>query len=122
MRIILVRGVFVLFLPTATVRNSASFRRIFIDRAGTAVKVHVFLPIVGSVHAAAFQPLFLNPIDEILQVGILAIVDDHVGKLVFGLIFHPILVQEQQYARGQLQKQNHAHAAKYKGSVITVSL
>ena len=63
------------FCSTTARRYSACFNTTD-DFRGT-VKVDVTLPVPIIIHTTAMQPMTLNPIDHILQVGIIPITLNH---------------------------------------------
>lgn len=74
------------FCSTAARRYSACFDTTD-DFRGT-VKVDVTLPVTIVIHTTAMQPMTLNPIDHILQVGIVPITLNHDHQLFFTFVLH----------------------------------
>lgn len=56
-------------------------------RHARAIKVNVHVPVLRTFDAAAFQPLLLDPINEILAIRIVAIIDDECLEAVRCLRF-----------------------------------
>ncbi len=56
------------------------------DRGGRAVEVDVSVPVGGALDAAALQPALLDPVDQVLLVGVVAVVDDERLEAVGGLV------------------------------------
>ena len=73
-----------------------------------ALEVGVLVPVVGHRHAAALEPVALYPIDEILEVGVLAIIRDHELQVLLDLVLHLVLVHEYEYAEGELGEEDEA--------------
>ena len=58
------------------------------------LEIVILVPVVGYGHAAAFEPVTLYPVDEVLEVFVFAIVGDHELQVLFDFVFHFVFVDE----------------------------
>lgn len=95
--------------PALAARERHAARLPAADRLRRAVEVVVVVPVARPIDAAALQPVLLDPVDQILLVGILAIVRDERAQPVGGLLLDPALVAQHKGGGrdAQLQQQQH---------------
>lgn len=74
------------FGAAATRRYATGFHAA--DDLRRAVEVDVALPVAIVVHAAAVQPIALDPVNHVLQVGIVAVALDHDHQLFLAFVLH----------------------------------
>lgn len=65
---------FIRFSLATAKRHAARFPRTYVARR--AIEIIVAVPILRTLNAATLQPIFLNPVDEVLLIGILSVMDD----------------------------------------------
>lgn len=53
-----------------------------------AIEVVVVVPVIWAINSAALQPVFLNPVDEILLIGILTVVSNKRTQTIRCLFFY----------------------------------
>lgn len=73
-----------IFLSTATGRYSTRFDTA--DQFRRTVEVDIALPVAKVIHATTMQPITLNPVDHVLQIGIIAIALNHDHQLFFTFV------------------------------------
>ena len=59
----------------------------------------------GTINAAALEPALLDPVDEILLVRVVSVVDDEGPEPAGRLALDPVLENEAEDAAGHLQQQ-----------------
>jgi len=81
--------------------NTASFSRP--KGRWRAVKIDVHVPIFWTVNSTAFQPVSLDPINEVLLICVISVVYDEGFETTFGLFFDPIFENEPENSGGKFQ-------------------
>jgi len=73
-----------------------------------AHKINILIPVVGVLDAAALEPVPLDPVDQVLQVFVVAIQLDHALQILLDLFAHLFLVHVDENSDGELGKENDA--------------
>ncbi len=68
-------------------------------------KVDAKISYRGTINAAALEPALLDPVDEILLVRVVSVVDDEGPEPAGRLALDPVLENEAEDAAGHLQQQ-----------------
>lgn len=76
---------------------------------GGAVEINIQIPVFEALHSTALQPIFLDPVDEVLKIGVISVLDDHSLQLRFDLLLDPVLIDEDDDADSQLAEEYYAH-------------
>lgn len=95
--------------PAFAARERHAARLAAAHRLRRAVEVVVVVPVARPIDAAALQPVLLDPVDQVLLVGVLAVVRDERAQTVGRLLLDPALVAQHEHGGGgaQLQQQQH---------------
>ena len=75
-----------------------------------AFEVDVLVPVVGQRHAAAFEPVALYPVNQVLEVFVVSIVLDHELQVLLDLVLHFVLVHEDEDAERELSEEDDAQS------------
>lgn len=71
---------------------------------GRTVEILVGLPVLRTFYTTTLQPVCLDPIYQVLLVGVISIVNDESAEAVGGLLLEPVFEDETQHSGGHLQE------------------
>jgi len=100
---LLVLDQLIVFWLAATEWNAAGLTGT--DSFAAAVKINILVPVRWSFDATALQPTFLDPVDQVLLVRVVSVVDDECLETTGGLRLDPVLENEAQDAAGHLKQE-----------------
>ena len=97
-------------LPVVQVVGGAAARRhtARLHPVVVAHEINILVPVIGVLDAAALEPVPLDPVDEVLEVFVVAIQLDHALQVLLDLFAHLLLVHVDEDADGELGEEDEA--------------